>query len=490
MANIWQKLFGGSKKAQSGYPGGASFHLGGQVMIYPDKKDLYIKKGYLFNDIVYSIVGLITNKVKVPEWGAYTVEDEKAYNAYLAAGRMMSTKNYSQFGEGEMAEISKDYKGLMALRSKALKPYTGNARLTELLKYPNENQTWSDLMEETAGFKLITGDKYKLADLAIGGLNKGLPLSIDNLPSQHMIIRASNTIPMRELSYELQMGAIIPYTREQILHEKYYNPDWDATGKQLYGLSPIQAAWRRVQRSNEGVTQGLAQFQNGGADSILTPDSSDMDYIRFLSTLTKEQLGAQKETIEAIINGGSKRAGSIGILNSPWKHTRIRLSPADLDLITSEQWDMRMLCNVWGVPSQLMNDPENKIQANASAGERALTTRCALPLLISERESLNRKMHTHWGLKGSNVIIDFDMTVFSELEETKASQVTWLKDAWWFTPNQKLQIMGEPVSDNENMDKYYVPSGLVSIDDLNIQSQDLARGLDDLNNEGLNDYNR
>lgn len=485
MANIWQKIAGLFTKASPGTPGGASLYLGGQVMIYPDKKDLYIKKGYLYNDIVYSIIGLITNKVRVPEWGAYTVEDEKAYSDYLAMCRTMSTKNYSQFGEAEATEIGKDYKTVMGLRLKALKPYTANARLTELLKYPNENQTWSDLQEETAGFKLITGDKYKLAELAVGGLNKGLPLSIDNMPSQHMIIKASNTIPMRELGYELQMGAIIPYTREQILHEKYYNPDWDATGRQLYGLAPIQAAWRRIQRSNEGVTQGLAQFQNGGADSILTPDSSDTEYIRYLNTLTKEQLGAQKETIEAIINGGSRRAGSIGILNSPWKHTRIRLSPADLDLITSEQWDMRMLCNVWGVPSQLMNDPENKIQANASAGERALTTRCALPLLISERDSLNRKFQTDWGLKGKNVVVDFDMTVFTELEETKASQVTWLKEAYWFTPNQKLQIMGEPISDNPNMDKYYLPSNLVTIDDLNVSSQDMDADMTRLQEEGL-----
>lgn len=483
--NIFQKLFGVRKKAAPGFPGTASLYLGGQVMIYPDKKNEYVKKGYMYNDIVYSIIGLITNKVKVPQWGWYTVQDEKAYHSYLALGKAMSTKNYQQFGEDEAAETAKDYKTLMGLRSKALTPYTANARLNELLKYPNESQTWSDLMEETAGFKLITGDKYKLAELAEGGLNRGLPLSIDNMPSQHMIIRATNTIPMREAGYQLNMGTIIDYTKEEILHEKYYNPEWGATGKQLYGLSPIQAAWRRIQRSNEGVVQGLAQFQNGGADSILTPDSTDMEYIRYLNTLTKEQLGAQKETIETIINGGSRRAGSIGILNSPWKTTRIRLSPVDLNIIEAEQWDMRMLCNVWGVPSQLMNDPENKIQANASSGERALTTRCALPLLISERDSLNRKFQTHWGLKGKPIICDFDMTVFSELEETKASQVTWLKEAYWFTPNQKLQIMGEPVSDDPNMDKIYMPSSLKPIEDLNMGAGDIDEDVANLEREGL-----
>ncbi len=478
------------EKALNLPPGSALQYLGGQTLFYRDDKKLYIDKAYVGNDIVYSIANLITNKVQVPEWGWYTVEDEKAYGQYKTVQKKLATSNYAQYGEGEFAAVSKDYKEMMGHRLKALKPYTSNERLNEIAKYPNASQTMSDLQAESAGYKLITGDKFKYAPLTMGGLNKGLPLEINNMPSQYMIIKTEpGLFPLRAGGYELQLGIYIPFKKEEILHEKYYNMQWSVYGDQLYGMSPVKAAWKRIQRSNEAMIAGISAFQNGGSEGILSPDIPDPD---IWAQMTIEQRGQIKDQVDSVIQGGSKRNGSISVLNSPWKYTKIRLSPVDLDIMKLEGWDVSQLCNVWGVPSQIMNDPENKIQANASAGERALTTRCAMPILISERDSLNRKFQTDWGLRGKAIVLEPDLTCFTELEESKKEMVTWLKDAWWFTGNQKLQMMGEPTSTDPNMDKIYIPSSLVPLDQANepldAGNDQLDNDIDALDNEGVSDY--
>ena len=49
---------------------GTSYQLiNGRLVSIPDNQINYINKGYNINDIVYSIVKLIMDKVKVTNWG-------------------------------------------------------------------------------------------------------------------------------------------------------------------------------------------------------------------------------------------------------------------------------------------------------------------------------------------------------------------------------------------------------------------------------------
>jgi hypothetical protein len=97
-----------------------------------------------------------------------------------------------------------------------------------------------------------------------------------------------------------------------------------------------------------------------------------------------------------------------------------------------------------------------------------LTLRCAIPLLVGIRDNLNRKLKSDWGYAGQNIYIDFDPTVYAELESNKADQVKWLNEAWWIAPKQKMDIMGleiPPYIDQIEMEKLYIPSSLQSPDE-------------------------
>lgn len=405
----------------------------------------FVDDGYVANDIVYSIIKLITDKAKIAPFHVYKVVDEKAAKKYksLAAQKDINLKE------------------LETLHKKAYELYTGDQRLNELLKYPNEEDCWSDLVEQWCGFKLITGNSFIYGKLIEAGNNQGKPFELFALPSQFMAIIANiNVFPPTRAGYQLYYGQMWSFDTKEILHDKYFNPQWGVTGGQLYGQSPLRAAAKNLTRSNEAKTAAVASFQNGGPAGVLF-----MNDERFDPTSGQAQAQALKTAVSQ--KGGSANFNSIAVSGYKVDWKQIGLSPVELNIIESEKWDLKALCNIYGVPSQLLNDSDSKTYNNQREGEKALTLRCAIPLLNALTENLNRKLHTDWGYKGTNLYVDYDLSVYGELEANKAEQTAWLNTAWWISPKQKLDIMNIEVPDyipTEELEKLYIPTGLQTID--------------------------
>jgi len=405
----------------------------------------FVDDGYVANDIVYSIIKLITDKAKIAPFHVYKVVDEKAAKKYksLAAQKDINLKE------------------LETLHKKAYELYTGDQRLNELLKYPNEEDCWSDLVEQWCGFKLITGNSFIYGKLIEAGNNQGKPFELFALPSQYMAIIANiNVFPPTRAGYQLYYGQMWSFDTKEILHDKYFNPQWGVTGGQLYGQSPLRAAAKNLTRSNEAKTASVASFQNGGPAGVLF-----MNDERFDPTSGQQQAQALKKAVSE--KGGSLNYNSIAVSGYKVDWKQIGLSPVELNIIESEKWDLKALCNIYGVPSQLLNDSDSKTYNNQREGEKALTLRCAIPLLNSLTENLNRKLNSDWGYKGTNLYVDYDLSVYGELEANKAEQTDWLNTAWWISPKQKLDIMNIEVPDyipKEELEKLYIPTGLQTID--------------------------
>lgn len=409
----------------------------------------FINDGLCGNDIVYSIISLITNKAKVAPWSVYRVKDESKYKAY--SGIMKDTRFIT------------NWKAVQELKNEALEIYTGDEKLSELLKYPNEEDSWSDLIEGWGGFKLATGNNYTAAALIQAGINKGKPNSLSLLPAQYTSIIADiQQWPARALGYQLYIGVYYKYSREEVCHDKYFNPRADASGLQLYGMSPLQAAAKLLTRSNLAKDASVANLVNGGPAGIL---SFDMGGAATASGVVTGQVEAMKKRLLEF--SGAKNKNKIAVSGYKADYKNIGLSNVDLDIINGEMWDMRSLCNVYGVPSQLLNDPENKAEANAKEAEKALTVRAAIPLLCSIEANLNRKLSTDWGYKGKNIVVGFDTGAYQELQEDKATMATWLQN----TPlpiREKLTIMGLKIPDSmsdELLDSVYVGSNMQQLDE-------------------------
>ena len=443
--------FFSKKKVNTLFP---NIPLGAQVAIQQgivtwqgQNAQQYVRDGYQANDIVYSIIKLITDKAKLAPFHVYKIVDQTAAKRYKSL--MKQPDKIENWNE------------VKQLHKKAFELYDGDARLNELLKYPNGEDTWADLVEQWCGFKLITGNSFIYAKMIEGGANDGKPFELFALPAQYMAIIANiEVFPPVRVGYQLYYGKMWTFDTKEILHDKYFNPYWTVTGNELYGQSPLMAAARTLTRSNEAKTAAVASFQNGGPAGVLF-----MNDDRFDPTSGTQQAQALKKSISE--KGGASNFNSIAVSGYKVDWKQIGLSPVELNIIESEKWDMKSLCNIYGVPSQLLNDADNKTYNNQREGEKALTLRCAIPLLDAIAEQLNRKLHSDWGYRGTNVYVGYDIQVYQELEANKSEQVAWLNEAWWISPAQKMEIMGIKNPDyipTEELEKLYIPSSLQPID--------------------------
>lgn len=467
--NIIRKLFGGLSKEKYLTPTQAINirFFGGQLVPYSENKLMTIQKGYKGNDIIYSIIKLITTTAKIAPWGVYKIVDEDAYKEYKA----------------ELSKVQPDFKLAAELRQKSLEVYKGNTKLNKLLERPNKKQTLSRLHEELWTFKLTTGDYYEYWQLPTGGLDAKIPNSISALPSQNMDIESTTTLPLEEAAYYLRLGQMVKFTPEEILHESYTNLEWDTFGTQLYGMSPLTPSLPRLQRNNESQRAGAVAQANGGMRGIAYYDDERLDPN---DDKTFEQMGKQKKTFREEMRPGVDGTGHVMWSQYKVGYQQLGFSPKDLESTDQELADLRQFCNTYGVPSQLLNDPAAKTYNTVTEAEKALITRACLPLLCDRRDSLNMKLD-----RTDNIIVDFDLSVYDQLQPNKKQIAEWANTMP--IPNaRKLELVGEDVPEwwtEEQRRAVLVPAGQQNLDDVLLpmpedQSDDVnkitARGLNPL----------
>ena len=399
---------------------------GGRLVMPADNKETYINEGYNVNDIIYSVINMILDKVRLPDWNLYKVVDEKKLRL---RNSILLKKNPTQ----------KELKQLEVLKKEALEPITNFnlqlGKLNDLLEYPNDLETFQEFFALGCLYKLTTGDKFQRGTILSGGANAGIPQSIDNLPAQLMKIDINNDFPARPTQYEL-MVFNQKFTPAEILHEIYSNPNWSINGEQLYGFSPLRPFLKNTVRNNSAKMASIAKYQNGGTEELIYVDEPNVG--------TGEQRTKQAEEIKRKLitpeYRGPQAQGKYAV--SGWKmgSVKLGLSPVDLGIIDSEKWDAIMFCNGYGVPPELLGLTQKTFN-NMKEAEKALTTRSALPLLECGKYSFNRKLQTDWGFKGINVYADYETEMFTELQADQNETATWLDKVIMIKPDEQRELL-------------------------------------------------
>lgn len=381
--------------------------INGRLVPYTDNLQTPITKGYNINDIVYSIVNLIMEKCRVAPWGIYEIADETAYKSLHG---MQRKSNWT----------AKDFSQAHSLQKKALRLVNNPGKWGDLIKNPNDTETFNDYVANGIGYECLVGNNYTWANVLQAGANKGVPSELWLLPAQWINIFATDTFPTRVTNYQVSIWPGVNYQPGEVLHEKTWNPNWNTNGEQLYGLPPLKASLRRMQNNNSSVDSQTADFENNGVKGVLHMKAQP-------GQISGEELlpevNSLKQTVVSEWSGVQNR-GRMGISGYDMGWLPIGLTAEEMQIIESQKWSLRMLCNPFGVPSQLLND-DQKAYNNFAEAEKSLTMRACLPRLTRKRDNLTMKAQKDWGLD-KRYVIDFDMTVFSELQEDMKDMVSWL----------------------------------------------------------------
>jgi len=425
---------------------------GNPIYMSDDTKG-YIRDGYLFNPTVYSVVSLIAQKASLVPWSVYNVKDKKALSLYKSGTPDLTVKK-------------------MLLRKAAMEELNQH-ELNKLFERPNPIQGWAEYIEQVVGYKLVTGNTYINPIGPENGINKGKIQELWNIPTPFIEILAGDRInPVAGYRYLPDRSVIIP--PEQMIHLKYWTPEY-YSGSMLYGQSPIRAGRRVVSRSNASYDASTSAFQNMGVIGLLSANNSTAG-----PGLTKEQLDRIEEKLRT--KASSKSDNKWMATSADLKWQQMGMSPADLAIIESDKMDLRTICNLYHVPSELFNDAANKTYSNTKEAGRAIWANAVIPALTQFRDSFNAFIK---GRYEQDIYIDFDQSVIPELQEDLQTQVAQLAGAWWLTPNQRLEIMGWDISTEPLMDIQWIPAGLIPINETGINDAQLGKMLKELD---VNDY--
>jgi HK97 family phage portal protein len=408
----------------------------------PEKND-FIVKGYGQNAEVYKIINKIVTKCNAVETILYNDTGEKSALKY---------KKYLK------STIPIDAAKGRIYRAKALDIIEDEDNdLLQLLKRPNNYQSWREMMELFRIFYFVQGEAFLYRETA---LYSDIALSLHVAPANWMTPVFSDDPQNIIKGWKLKMHGGVKRTLdvEDVFHLKMTNPIFTEDGEQLRGLSPLVAGLKYLQLDDKSIETWIKSIENEGAKGIISPNTSNPDF-----WLQPEQVKLlDKEIDDRIV--GVKNKNKIVASSMPLQYTQIGLSPDALSVIQALEHSQINLCDLWGVPATLF-DPNPTYQNQKEAGLQFVRN-VIIPYLEKEEQKLNEWLVKPFSERDNkNYYIDNDTSQFDELAISLDERQSLAKI---LTINEMRIIEGYDTIDNPYADEVFIEPGRVPLSDMNI----------------------
>lgn len=426
--------------------------LGGAALYRASSPMGYIQEGYAGNADVYAIIRLIAKTAAMVPLFVYEVRDQKAYRKF----RQLNTKTYDAMFMDQYYD----------LHTKALEIVGENDELQMLLDRPNDIDEKQEFYTGVYGYHLLDGNSFIYAPAVPEGANAGKITGLYMMPPQYTTIISSNTFPRIIFGYRVDVNGVNLVDSTDVLHMKYWNPEFSYDGQELIGLSPLRAMLKTLYRSNSAKDNSVAQFQHGGPPAILGNKNIQADQAGLeITSKLRERWAKERE--------GSKNAGKW--LLSPGEPVFIRtgLTPVELDILESERFTLAQLANGYGISDVLLNNHQSSTESNVKEMRKALYTNAALPEVYALRDLLNKGIVPKFQKGGVRKVIDCDITGISELQPDYKAMADTFAALPIMIPNNIMEAFKYGKQPDPNMDKVYVKQGYQLLEDLNIQAEPL-----------------
>ena len=422
--------------------------LGGGYTSYDTNNQTYIDKGYNYNPVVFSVINQRSKKV-----GSVPFAIKEIENSDVKKQRDLLL-NATKFDLTPQQEIKR-----RLFESKAFKQgYVGMP-----LERPNPLQTWSEFFELAETFLASTGNLYIYLQSPKIGLNEGVPIAWYILPSHltEIVLKPKTDFQSIESPvshYMLTEGLeYVEFDAKDTIHIKYSNPNYDTNGSQLYGQSPLRAALRNIQSSNEAIDLNNKALKSGGAFGLI--------HSKGQSPLTAQQAEQLKDRLKEM-DSGNGRLDKIAGVSAEVGFTRLSLTTDELKPFDYLSYDEKQICNVLGWSDKLLNNDAGAKYDNVNQFRKQVITDTIQPDLNLIQEAINSKILPRY--KGyDNTCFEFDVTELPEMQQEVASMTAYLKeslDRGVINRNEfRIALRYESVED-DNMDVFTVASDVITLD--------------------------
>lgn len=422
----------------------------GVVTWFSNNRTNYIEKGYSDNEIIFSIMRLLLSKYTQAPFMLSEVTDEKKFRKF---------KSFQAVGGNGTERIQS-----LVFGSKAMEEIHEHDLLT-LLNNPNKYQGQAEFIEAAMGFYKLLGETFIYKIKLEGGPNMGKVAELHVLPAHLVEVVYSGNYDDPIQGYKFTMGdSYVQIPKEYVMHLKTWNPNWDLQGTQGRGFSPMQAGSKVLTRNDYNKTAQTKAFVNGGSAFLLSsghegPRGLNQEQIDLVNDRIREQ-------IQGVDNYKTIVATS-GMINA----TKIGESPADLQLITADENDLKRFCMIFGV------DPDIFLSGstfnNKSEAIKSLVSNVILADLIRFRDSLSKFLLPDY--PDQNLFLDFDTTVYAELQPDLKLMKETYGDMWQITPNELRAVFQWDANEQPGMDDIWMPMGFSKMSDAGISDEDFEK---------------
>lgn len=312
------------------------------------------------------------------------------------------------------------------------------------IRRPNEHCGQASFVENVAAFYYIAGNSYMLQ---VGPDAGGPPKELHYLyPHLIKIKPGTRAEPIGVYEYSANPAKPDLYTTDDVMHLKAFHPL-----NSYYGLSPLEAAARGIDVANMMMSANMKLLQNDMRPSGMFKIEGNLDRDQkkdFKADLRESYQGFSNTSMPLVLEGGQD-----------WK--QLALSPKDLDWITGDKMNMRKICSVLNVASELIGDSENKTYSNVKEARKALYTEAILPFMDFFRDELNNWLVPKWD--EDRLYLDYNRGDIEALKEEAAAIFTRMASAHWLTINEKRVASGFGEDPAPEANQIYLPMALVPI---------------------------
>lgn len=204
----------------------------------------------------------------------------------------------------------------------------------------------------------------------------------------------------------------IPFTPDEIVWFRYPNPL-----DELSPMSPLVAA-ERASTTGAAMMDGNAAIFNQGmqAGGFITPNGDKTSF-------TKPQADDLEAFLETRVRG-TKNAKKWHVLRFDAQFKEAQITAKDAEFINGLNVSLRRVCNVYGVPSPLMNDLEHATLANLSELHKVLWSDALKPDAQLRQDEITEQFLPRF--TGRPMHAEFDFTKVEALQESATS--TWERE--------------------------------------------------------------
>ena len=309
----------------------------------------------------------------------------------------------------------------------------------DLLKMPNADITFYELIYSMTSFFMITGDTYLVAS----GRPMTPPKELFVYPSTAVTVLPGTDGFVQTMLTTLYWGTDL-YTRDEInkhfrffnkektseiCHIKHFNPT--TIQSNVYGMSPLNPIYYEINQHQSANRHNLSVLERGATPSGIMNIDPPIDHDSFVRL--QQQIDKQF--------AGSANAGRVMLVNGLGKYERTTMSQKDMDFLELKKEVIISIYRNLKIPLALIT-PETMTYDNMTRAMLMLYDLAVLPMANRIFSELTNFLIPRYGQDVNDFVITYDQGEIIALEARRNEQLKVVKELEILTVNELRALNG------------------------------------------------